>query len=119
MLTVLTYIVLSTLHYLMLCVNSVDMIALNTLHTFMLSIDSVDIDSIECIRNPCFVLTVLMYVIFDGMVEKPSVLAFQNFKWIEHHLNNKKVISKNVYVLCIDSDDIDSIECIRNPYVLY
>ena len=33
-------------------------------------IDSVDIDSIECIRYPCLVLTVSTYRI-DGMVEKP------------------------------------------------
>ena len=36
-------------------------------------IDSVniDIDSIECIRDPCLVLTVSLYILFDGMVEKP------------------------------------------------
>ena len=34
-------------------------------------IDSVDIDSIECIRDPCLVLTVSTYIVFDGMVEKP------------------------------------------------
>ena len=28
-------------------------------------------------------------------------------------------MSKNVYVLCVNSVDIDSIEYIRNPYVLY
>ena len=33
-------------------------------------IDSVDIDSIECIRDPCLVLSVDIYSI-DGMVEKP------------------------------------------------
>ena len=42
-------------------------------------IDSVNIDSIEYIRDPCLVLTVLTYIVFDGMVEKPSVSAFQNF----------------------------------------
>ena len=51
--TVLTYIVLNILHYLVLC------------------IDSVDIDSIECIRNPCLVSTVSTYIVFDSMVEKP------------------------------------------------
>ena len=34
-------------------------------------IDSVNIDSIECIRDPCPVSTVLTYIVFDGMVEKP------------------------------------------------
>ena len=60
-------------------------------------------------------LTVSTYIVFDGMVEKPSVSAFQNF----NSLTNKKVVCKNVYVLCIDSVNIDSIEYIRNPYVLY
>ena len=30
-----------------------------------------------------------------------------NFNWIENQLNIKNVMSKNVYVLCIDSVDID------------
>ena len=53
------------------------------------------------------------------MVEKPSVPAFQNFYWIENWLNIKKVMRTNVYGICIDSDNMDTIECIRNPYVLY
>ena len=53
-------------------------------------IDSVDIDSI------------------DGMVEKPSVSAFQNFLWIENQLNIKKVMGRNVW-MCFDSD-IDSLK---------
>ena len=59
-------------------------------------INSVDIHSIECIRNPCLVSTVLTYIVFDGMVEKPLVSAFQNFLWIENQLNIKKVIGRNV-----------------------
>ena len=47
------------------------------------------------------------------MVEKPLVSAFQNFLWIENWLNIKKVMGRNVF--CIDSVDIDSIECIRDP----
>ena len=58
--------------------------------------DSVDIHSIECIRDTCFVLTVSTYIVFDGMVEKPSVSAFQNFLWIENRLNIKKVMGRNV-----------------------
>ena len=59
-------------------------------------IDSVDIHSIECIRDPCLVLTVSTYIVFDGMVEKPTVSAFQNFLQIENRLNIKKVIGRNV-----------------------
>ena len=32
----------------------------------------------------------------DSMIEKPSVLAFQNFLWIENPLNIKEVMSKNI-----------------------
>ena len=53
------------------------------------------------------------------MGEKPSVSAFQNFNQTEKQLNIKKVMSKNVYVICIDNVDIDSTECIRSPYNLY
>ena len=34
----------------------------------------------------------------DGMVEQPSVLAFQNFLQIENRLNIKKVMGKNVWM---------------------
>ena len=60
-------------------------------------IDSVDIDSIECIRDPCPVSTVLTYSI-DGMVEKPSVSAFQNFLRIENWLNIKKAMGRNMWM---------------------
>ena len=59
-------------------------------------IDSVDIHSIECKRDPCLVSTVSTYIVFDGMVEKPTVSAFQNFLRIENRLNIKKVIGKYV-----------------------
>ena len=62
----------------------------------MFSIDSVDIHSIECIRDPCLVSAVSTYIVFDGMVEKSSVSAFQNFLRIENWLNIKKVIGRNV-----------------------
>ena len=32
------------------------------------------------------------------MVEKPLVLAFQNFLWIENRLNIKKVMGRNVWI---------------------
>ena len=62
----------------------------------MFCINSVDIHSIECIRDPCLVFTVLTYIVFYGMVEKPTVSAFQNFLRIENRLNIKKVIGRNV-----------------------
>ena len=40
--------------------------------------------------------TVSTYIEFDGIVEKPSVSAFQNFLWIENRLNIKKVMGRNV-----------------------
>ena len=62
--------------------------------------------------------TVLTYIVFDGMIEKPSISAFQNFLRIENQLNIKKVMGRNVDVFCIDCFDIYSIECIRNTYAL-
>ena len=51
----------------------------------------------------------------DGMVEKPSVSAFQNFLQIENQLNIKKVMGRNVH-MCFDSsiDSLNkhSIQCI-------
>ena len=38
----------------------------------------------------------LIYTVFDGMVGKPYVSAFQNFFRIENPLNIKQVMSKNV-----------------------
>ena len=38
----------------------------------------------------------LTYIVFDGMVGKPWVSAFQNFLRIENRLNIKKVMSKDV-----------------------
>ena len=42
--------------------------------------------------------TVFTYIEFDGMVEKPSVSAFQNFLQIENWLNIKKVMGRNVWM---------------------
>ena len=60
-------------------------------------IDSVDMDSTESIRDPCPVLTVSTYS-NDGIVEKLSVSAFQNFLWIENRLNIKKVMDRNMWM---------------------
>ena len=62
----------------------------------MFCIDSVDIHSIECIRDPCLVSTVSTYRVYDGMVEKLLVSAFQNFLQCENQLNIKKVMGRNV-----------------------
>ena len=48
-----------------------------------------------------------IYIVFDGMVEKPWVSAFQNFLQIENLLNIKKVMGRNVW-MCFDSS-IDSL----------
>ena len=66
-------------------------------------INSVDIHSIECNRDPCLVSTVLTYIVFDGMVEKPTVSAFRNFLRIENQLNIKKVIGKYVWMCFVST----------------
>ena len=54
--------------------------ALNALEILMPSVNSIDIYSI------------------DGMVEKPTVSAFQNFLQIENWLNIKKVVDRNMWM---------------------
>ena len=49
----------------------------------------------------------------DGVVEKPSVSAFQNFLWIENWLNIKKVIGRNVWMCFVSTASTYSIECIE------
>ena len=39
----------------------------------------------------------------DGMVEKPSVSAFQNFLRIENQLNIKKVMGRNVWMCFVST----------------
>ena len=43
-------------------------------------------------------LTVSTYIVFDGIIEKPIVSAFQSFFWIENWLNIKKVMGRNVWM---------------------
>ena len=53
----------------------------------------------------------------DGMTEKPWVSAFQNFLRIKKSIENWESYGQEcVDVFCIDSVNIDSIECIRNTY---
>ena len=65
--------------HLMLCLSTLSTLVFMALTQHLIQstmrcencINSVNIDSIECIRDPCLVLTVLTYIVFDGMVEKP------------------------------------------------
>ena len=54
----------------------------------------------------------LIYTVFDGMVEKPSVSAFQNFFQIENPSSNKEVMSQNVCVCSFPIFDIFDIHSI-------
>ena len=63
-------------------------IPLNALEILMRNVYSVNIYSI------------------DGMVEKPSVSAFQNFLQIENRLNIKKVIGRNVWMCFVSTVSI-------------
>ena len=47
--------------------------------------------------------TVSTYIVFDGMVEKPSVSAFQNLLQIENQLNIKKVIVRNLWMCFVST----------------
>ena len=50
-------------------------------------------------------------------LKRPKSQLSKTFFWIENWLNIKEVMRTNVYVICIDFVNIDSIECIRNTYV--
>ena len=79
-------------------------------------IDSVNIDSIECIRDPCLVSTVSTYIVLMVWLKSPQSQLSKTFLRIENRLNIKKSYGQEcVDVFCIDSVDIDSIECIRDP----
>ena len=45
--------------------------------------------------------TVSTYILFDGIIEKPLVLACQNFFQIENLLNIKKVMGRNVWMYSV------------------
>ena len=60
-------------------------IVLNALEILVPSVDSINIYST------------------NGMVEKPSVSAFQNFLRIENPLNIKKVIGRNVWMCFVST----------------
>ena len=66
-------------------------------------IDSVDTDSIGYIRDSYPESTVSTYIVFDGMVEKPSVSAFQIFLRIENQLNIKKVMGRNMWMCFVST----------------
>ena len=66
-------------------------------NVYVICIDCVDIHSIECIRSLSCIDSINIYSI-DGMVEKPSVSAFQNFLRIENELNIKKVMGRNMWM---------------------
>ena len=78
-------------------------------------ISSVNIDSIECIRDPCLVSTVLTYVVLMVWLKSPQPQLSKTFFWIENWLNIKKVMGRNVWMCfesSIDSLDKHSIQCI-------
>ena len=55
----------------------------------------------------------LIYTVFDGMVGKPLVSAFQNFFRIENPLSIKEVMSQNMCVCSFPIFDIHSITALR------
>ena len=45
----------------------------------------------------------LTYIVFDGIVAKPTVSVFQNFLQIENRLNIKKVMGRNVWMCFVST----------------
>ena len=48
-------------------------------------IDSVNIDSIECIRDPCLVLTVSTYIVLMVWLTSPESQLFKTFCGLKIH----------------------------------
>ena len=48
-------------------------------------INSVDIDSIECIRDPCLVLTVLTYIVLMVWLKSPKSQLSKTFCGLKIH----------------------------------
>ena len=71
-------------------------------NVYVICIDCVHIHSIECIKS----LSSIDIYSIDGMVEKPSVSAFQNFFRIENQLNIKKVIGRNMWMCFVSTVSI-------------
>ena len=69
----------------------------------MFFIDSVDIDSIECIRDPCLVLTVSTYIVLMVWLKSPQSQFSKTFLRIENALNIKKVIGRNVWMCFVST----------------
>ena len=75
----------------------------------MFCIDSVDKDSIECIRDPCPVLTVSTYIVLMVWLKSPQSQLSKTFLQIENWLNIKvrghfiqsRVEFSHLIVLCI------------------
>ena len=66
-------------------------------------IDSVDIDSIECIRDPCLVLTVWTYIVLMVWLTNPESQLFKTFLRIENLLNIKQVMGRNVWMCFVST----------------
>ena len=66
-------------------------------------IDSVDIDSIECIRDPCLVSTVLTYIVLMAWLKSPQSQLSKTFLRIENWLKIKKVMGRNVWMCFVST----------------
>ena len=58
-------------------------IALNPLEILTLCVKSIDIDSIECIRDHCLVLTVLTYIVLMVWLKSFQSQLFKTFCQLE------------------------------------
>ena len=66
-------------------------------------INSVNIDSIECIRDPCSVSTVLTYIVLMVWLKCPQSQLSKNFLQIENLLNIKKVMGRNMWMCFVST----------------
>ena len=97
--------------HLMLCLLTLSTLVLVALTQHLIQstmrcencIDSVNIDSIECIRDPCLVSTVLTYIVLMVWLKSPESQLSKTFLRIENPLNIKKVIGRNVWMCFVST----------------
>ena len=78
-------------------------------------INSVNIDNIECIRDHGLVSTVSTYIVLMVWLKSPEPQLSKTFCGLKSIEYSESYGQECVDVFCIDSVDIDSTECIRDP----
>ena len=102
--------------HLMLCLLTLSMLVFVALTQHLIQstmrcencINSVDIDSIECIRDPCLVLTVSTYIVLMVWLKSPQSQLSKTFCGLKIHWKLRKLWA-GMCGCCCDMDQNDTI----------